>query len=197
MSTHGRTGITRWTMGSVTDKVLHADTTPLLVIRAQEQADGAAPVALPAVLDEVILPLDGSTLAEGIMPYLLPLVIGLDLKVTLLRITAPPEDYYRYMDYPVGDYDNLVRDVDALALDYLKEVNRKFKAQGVTKVEERLFHGHAANAIIELAEKTPNNLVALATHGRSGMGRWLLGSVADRVVQHSGDPVLIIRASED
>ncbi|MFQ6026713.1 MAG: universal stress protein [Dehalococcoidia bacterium] len=191
MSTHGRTGITRWTMGSVTDKVLHAATVPLLVIRSPEHPADRAEADLKAV----IVPLDGSSLAEGILPYLTPLASALNLKVTLLQVTAAAEEYYRFMDYPVGDYADVARDVDALAVNYLKKTSDRLKAEGVAAVAERLVHGHAAAAIIDLAEKTPDNLVAMGTHGRSGVGRWLLGSVTDQVVRHSGDPVLIIRTS--
>ena len=189
LCTHGRTGITRWTMGSVADKVLHAVSVPLLLIRAGEQPVSNA----AAMLNRVIVPLDGSELAEGILPYVTPLALGLGLQVTLLRVTASPEEYLRFMDYPVGDYAALARDVDALAVDYLKEIKARLTREGVPNVEERLAHGHAANAIIDLAQNTPNNLVAMGTHGRSGFGRWLLGSVTDQVVRHSNDPVLVVR----
>jgi nucleotide-binding universal stress UspA family protein len=55
--------------------------------------------------------------------------------------------------------------------------------------------GFGAGEIIKLARETPDNFVAMCTHGRSGIRRWVLGSVTERVVRHSGDPVLIIRAS--
>ena len=55
--------------------------------------------------------------------------------------------------------------------------------------------GYGAEEIITLARKTPDNFVAMCTHGRSGVKRWVLGSLTDRVVRHSGDPVLIIRAT--
>jgi nucleotide-binding universal stress UspA family protein len=55
--------------------------------------------------------------------------------------------------------------------------------------------GDPALEIIDIARKTRNNLIAMSTHGRSGVGRWLLGSVAEKVVQYSGDPVLLVRPS--
>jgi nucleotide-binding universal stress UspA family protein len=55
--------------------------------------------------------------------------------------------------------------------------------------------GDAASEIIDLAAKTANSLIVMSTHGRSGIGRWLLGSVADKAIQHSRAPVLLIRAS--
>jgi nucleotide-binding universal stress UspA family protein len=55
-------------------------------------------------------------------------------------------------------------------------------------------YGYGAAEIIALAHETPDNFVAMCTHGRSGVNRWVLGSVTERVVRHSGDPVLIVRA---
>jgi nucleotide-binding universal stress UspA family protein len=59
-----------------------------------------------------------------------------------------------------------------------------------------LLRGHPAATIVDLVRETPGSLVAMTTHGRSGIGRWILGSVADRVIRHSGVPVLVVRASE-
>ena len=63
-------------------------------------------------------------------------------------------------------------------------------------MEEYLLHGNPAEEIASLARATPNNLVAMTSHGRTGIKRWILGSVADRVVRDSGDPVLLIRAAD-
>ena len=70
------------------------------------------------------------------------------------------------------------------------------RAAGIGRVLATTLEGEPAGEIIDLARKTPANLIAISTHGRSGIGRWLLGSVAERVLQHSGDPVLLIRAGE-
>ncbi|MFQ6026653.1 MAG: universal stress protein [Dehalococcoidia bacterium] len=192
ISTHGRSGIRRWTLGSVTDKVLQATINPLLIIRAGDQEATTTEVKLKTV----IVPLDGSPVGEGILPHLTPLVAALGLKVTLLQVTPPAEEYYRYMDYPVADYGDLSKEVDTQALAYFCRVSRKLRQQGVSSIEERLIHGHPAAAIVDYASKTPDSLVAMGTHGRSGVGRWILGSVTDRVVQQSGDPVLVIRSEK-
>jgi nucleotide-binding universal stress UspA family protein len=60
-------------------------------------------------------------------------------------------------------------------------------------VEQRIIRGPADEVIVDVAPETPDNLVAMTTHGRSGPARWTLGSVTDRVVRHSGDPVLVIK----
>lgn len=64
----------------------------------------------------------------------------------------------------------------------------------VKSVEDRVVSGNSAISILDLVQETPDCLVALTTHGRSGVERWILGSVTDRLVRHSGQPVLVIRA---
>ena len=70
------------------------------------------------------------------------------------------------------------------------------RAAGLAGVSSSLIEGHAGGAaaeIIDLAQETPNELVAMSTHGQSGLGRWLIGSVTERVVRHSNRPVLVVR----
>jgi nucleotide-binding universal stress UspA family protein len=70
------------------------------------------------------------------------------------------------------------------------------RAEGFDRVIATAIQGDAAaGEIIDLALSTPHDLIAMSTHGRSGIGRWVLGSVAERVIQHSQDPVLLIRAT--
>jgi nucleotide-binding universal stress UspA family protein len=77
--------------------------------------------------------------------------------------------------------------------DYLKAKTAELSASGLQRVGFVVAEGPGPEEIIELARKTPTNMVAMCTHGRSGMGRWVLGSVTDRVVSNCGDPVLVIR----
>lgn len=192
MSTHGRSGVARWAFGSVADKVIQTSTVPLLIVRAQEEPIPESRI----ILDKVIVPLDGSDLAEQILPHVANVAKSLDLSVILLRVTPTAGDYYRFMEYPVPELDDLPEQMDAEALNYLQEQSKRLRQQGVSRVEERLSHGPPAIEVAEFAKETPNNLVAMTTHGRSGVGRWILGSVADRVIRHSGDPVLVVRATE-
>ena len=85
--------------------------------------------------------------------------------------------------------------VDEEATTYLEQVAAKLQAEGVEQVRCELLHGDAGETLTEFAQTIPNNLVVMSTHGRSGIGRWVLGSVTDRVVRQSGDPVLVIRAN--
>jgi nucleotide-binding universal stress UspA family protein len=77
--------------------------------------------------------------------------------------------------------------------EYLQSKAEQLRAEGIEKVSFVAVEGRGAEEIIDLARKTPRSLVAMSSHGRSGIGRWVLGSVTDRVVSYSGGPVLVIR----
>jgi nucleotide-binding universal stress UspA family protein len=190
MSTHGRSGIARWAFGSVTDKVLQTTTNPLLLVRSSDKPVSDSEIALKSI----IVPLDGSELAEQVLPYVTYLAKALDLNVILLRVTPSAGEYYRLMDFPPPPDDDLPEQMDAEALAYLEDQGKKIRDKGISRVETHLSHGPPAIAVADFAKETTNSLVAMTTHGRSGIGRWLLGSVADRVVRNCGDPVLLIRA---
>jgi nucleotide-binding universal stress UspA family protein len=108
ISTHGRSGITRWVMGSTTDKVLHATSHPLLIVRVRDR-----PVVGPGVkLNSVLVPLDGSTIAEQALPYAVALATALGLNVILLRVILSAEDYplpaSDFAGYPLSRIEGLV-----------------------------------------------------------------------------------------
>jgi nucleotide-binding universal stress UspA family protein len=189
MATHGRSGIQRWLLGSVADKVLHGTANHLFLVRATEQGktDGEA------VLKTVVVPLDGSALAEQVLPYIGDLVKKIALKVVFLRAYALPasvtgDEYGTYME-------ELMNQIESEAREYLEEKVKDAKQMGLNDVDSVVKFGYGADEIISLARETPDNFVAMCTHGRSGVKRFALGSITERVVRHCGDPVLIIRAS--
>ncbi len=104
MSTHGTSGINRWVMGSVTDKVLHAVNAPLLIVRSKAGSPKAK-----IELSTIIVPLDGSALSEQVLPHAVSLSKALGSAVTLLR--APHLPHYIPLDYPAS-YDDLMGFVD-------------------------------------------------------------------------------------
>ena len=87
-------------------------------------------------------------------------------------------------------------DGEEVSNNYLHAIRDRLSDEGVASVEKRVLHGHPAVTIVDLAHETTKSLVTMTTHVRSRIGRWVLGSVTDRVVRHSGDPVLVIRSSE-
>jgi nucleotide-binding universal stress UspA family protein len=197
MSTHGRSGMTRWSMGSVTDNVLHHTKNSMLIVRGHGKGDPEPDIEL----ETIIVPVDGSRLGEQVLPHVAALANALDLKVTLLRATATIEKLgamtgYERLEGTAGlhfqSFDDMAKEISEQAVNYLEGLADSLREQGVARVERRIIRGPADEVIVDVALETPDNLVAMTTYGRSGPARWTLGSVTDRLVRHSGDPVLVI-----
>jgi nucleotide-binding universal stress UspA family protein len=191
MATHGRSGINRWMMGSVAEKVLRGTSTPLFLVRATE----AGAIDGTAAIKSIVVPLDGSALAESVLPTVMEVAKTLDLEVILCRAyELAASAYYGSEDY-LPNYDEMLREVKEEAESYLEKKVESLKVSGLTKVFWAALNGSGAEEIIGYARKHPDALVAMCTHGRSGISRWVLGSVAERVVRHSDDPVLVVHAA--
>ena len=191
MATRGRSGIHRWLMGSVAEKVLRGATNPLLLVRGDEEgkSDGAA------TLKSIVVPLDGSKLAETVLPRAVELAKKLSLEIVLTRAYQIPLSSYGVADAAyIPNPNALMNVVKEEAGAYLETKVNELRQTGVEKVSSILLVGSGADEIIDLARTTPDNLIAMCTHGRSGVKRWALGSVTEKVVRHSGDPVLVVRA---
>jgi nucleotide-binding universal stress UspA family protein len=190
MATHGRSGLNRFLLGSVAEKVLRGMVNPLLLIRATEEAKSEG----EAMLKSVIVPLDGSELAEGVLPMAAGMAKKLDLEIELFRTYHVPYNVYGGDEgFYAANYEELLAGVRDEATQYLDKKAADLKKLGVAKVTCVAKEGLAADEIILLGQKTPDNLIAMSSHGRSGVKRWVLGSVAEAVVRHCGDPVLITR----
>ena len=191
MATRGRSGIHRWLMGSVAEKVLRGATTPLLLVRGDEEGknDGKA------ILKSIVVPLDGSKMAETVLPRAVDLAKKLGLEIVLTRAYQIPLSAYGGADAAfIPNNEGLLTLVRQEAGAYLETKVNELHQNGIEKVSSILLVGSGADEIIDLARGTPNNLIAMCTHGRSGVKRWALGSVTEKVVRHSGDPVLVVRA---
>jgi nucleotide-binding universal stress UspA family protein len=192
MATRGRSGIHRWLMGSVAEKVLRGATNPLLLVRGDAERNTSGKAALKSV----VVPLDGSNLAETVLPHAIELAKKLGLEIVLTRAYQPPlTSYTAAADAPyIPNADAVRTAVREEAEAYLEAKVSELKLNGIEKVSSILMLGSGADEIIDLGRKTPDNLIAMCTHGRSGVNRWILGSVTEKVVRHSGDPVLVVRA---
>jgi nucleotide-binding universal stress UspA family protein len=153
-----------------------------------------------ARFNTVVVPLDGSQLAEKVLPIVRSLATRLKLGVVLARVLTrvyfgPPE-LLPLFGANIPDQKELWGQARAEATKYLIDKAEQLRAQGLAHVSSVVIDGGAEGAaadIIDLAKKTADNLVVMSTHGRSGVGRWLIGSVVERVVRHSSGPVLVIR----
>lgn len=143
----------------------------------------------------VLVPLDGSPLAEGILPYVRTLARGLGVKVHLLQV-LDPEKVRDLADPETGMWvDQVDESARADALEYLKDVGRTVGVD-YAGVEYMVEEGNVPEAILRAAGDDPGTLVAMATHGRSGLGRVLMGSVAAKVLDRSGSPMLLSKSRE-
>lgn len=191
MATHGRSGLKRWLLGSVAEKVLRGASAPLLLIRASETAQTEGETRLGAV----IVPLDGSSLAEQVLASVTDLAKPLDLEVILFRAYRIPFGVYEAGASFAIDLERLSAEVEAEVQQYLEVKRDALAKAGLEKVSYASKEGLSADEIIKYGHRNPEKLIAMCSHGRSGVKRWVLGSVTETVVRHCGAPVLIVRAA--
>jgi len=190
MTTHGRSGLNRWLLGSVAEKILRGTTNPLLLVRAFH--DGK--VEGEATLRSIVAPLDGSVLAESALPTVTMIAKKLGLEIFLFRAYGNPYSPFTSGSGPYAvNLDQLMASVRDEARDYLEEKMAELGKQGVEEISYLLQEGIAADEIVAVGSHTPDSLIAMCSHGRSGVKRWVLGSVTETVVRHSDSPVLVLR----
>jgi nucleotide-binding universal stress UspA family protein len=189
MATHGRSGIDRWLLGSVAEKVLRGTTNPLLLVRAAEHGKSEGEITIK----RVIVPLDGSPLAEKVLPHVTALAKEMAFETVLMRAYNLEQVISTFENY-IPDWDALEAEARAEAMSYLDGKMRELKSQGLSEISSRVSDKEAAREIIDVAREEPNSLIAMCSHGRSGVKRWVLGSVTEKVVRHSNSPVLVIPA---
>jgi nucleotide-binding universal stress UspA family protein len=183
MATHGRGGVQRWALGSIADQVLHTTTLPLLLVRAPQPA--------PA-LRRILVPLDGSALAQRALPLALELAMRAQAELLLLQVVAASIDEFMRAA-PVADdvrstlYDQALQAFGALEGEL---------AQQQVQLTTAIALGPTAQVIAEEASRRNVDLIVMATHSYSGLQRWRLGSVADSLLQASTTPLLLVRARE-
>jgi nucleotide-binding universal stress UspA family protein len=191
MATHGRSGFDRWLLGSVAEKVLRGTSNDLFLVRANEKSSVKDKISLKSV----IVPLDGSELAERVLPSVVEMAKVLDLEVKLFRAYELAASAYYGREDHLPDYQQLKAKGRADAQSYLEDQVEALKRNGLSKVTSILTDGTGADEIITCAREHPESLVAMCTHGRSGVTRWVLGSVTEKVVRHAGNPMLIAHGS--
>ncbi len=187
MATHGRSGLDLWLLGSVTAKVVHVADTPILVVRASEEA-GSAHETAP---ESIIVPLDGSTPAESVLAYVVELATAFRSKVTLLRAYSLKQIIFSFAEFH-PDLDELKGQLRWEAESYLREKAAELKSRGLRDVFCCASEGDAAETIIDLGKGAPNALIAMTGHSASTIKHWVLGSVTEKVLRHANNPVLTI-----
>lgn len=181
MTTRGEGALKRALFGSVTDRVVHNSQVPVLVILPEED------VALgkPAAIHRIVLPMDGSLLAETALPLAKDLVQQLSIPIVLVR--AVPLSYVVDLmgAIPQETFDGMIR----YAYDYHSAIRDHLVPTGI-EVSIIVKLGLPFDVIDLVAD--PEDLIVLTSHGRTGFTRWLLGSVAEKVIHAGASPVLLV-----
>ncbi len=140
---------------------------------------------------KILVPLDGSKTAEGVLPHAKALAYSEGAELILVTVAANPAVDYAFSDPALAL--RAQEDQEARSKEYMAEVEKQLKSEGF-RVSTLLRIGAVADVILAAAEEMQVDAIAMSTHGRTGPARWLLGSVAERVVRNSKVPVLLIRA---
>jgi nucleotide-binding universal stress UspA family protein len=197
MATHGRSGISRWSHGSVADKVLHNSTIPVWMINSNT----VKRVFLrKGHKISMLVTLDGSKLAESVLKHVSALSshLGKDnVDVHLFRameLFAPPFIYPPEMPINLDEYlqyeKNRAYDI---CVKYLQKMQGKMEKEGI-KVTYATVEGNPADVIIDYAKKEEIDFIVMSTHGRTGIGRWAFGSIAEKVMQGTPCPVFLVHS---
>ncbi len=190
MATHGRSGLGRWVYGSVAEGVLHRTPVPVLLVRAWRGAAGAGSLQAAGPM---LVPLDGSSFAEAVLPAAMELASQLGSSLTLLQV-AGGEQVGLGAELWATPHPGVRADRLADAQAYLRAVGERLTREHAgLKVDMRTEWGEPAEAICSAAQTIDAGLVAMATHGRTGLGRTLLGSVAGGVLREGRTPLLLVR----
>jgi nucleotide-binding universal stress UspA family protein len=188
MTTHGYSGFTRWMLGSVTERVLRSTPCPVLVIRFDQP------------LKHILITLDGSRLAEHILYPALEMARRLSAQVTVLRVDH--EEKLTALDIGLLEIadSELCKEIsqhpEKRLSYYLDCVSKNYPTQDLD-FKTTVVKGHPAQSILEYAEAHGVDLIAMATHGYTGLRRWVYGSVTGKILHEANCAMLVDRPPED
>ncbi|MDD5189597.1 MAG: universal stress protein [Dehalococcoidales bacterium] len=198
MASHGRSGGTRWSMGSVADKILRASKVPVWLVHAGDEK------ALPYdkwPTRTLLVPLSGTDVSATVLPHALTLAkqSGAVAQVVLLQIIEPPVTPSYYSPEITGVPFNWGQFVEQEitrgkknATEYLAGIEKQFKEAGIPATSI-VGTGTPAEEIINFATKNPYTIIVMATHGRSGFRRLVYGSVAESVLFGTVNPIVLVK----
>jgi nucleotide-binding universal stress UspA family protein len=143
---------------------------------------------------KILVPLDGSEISEAILPEIEKLTSAFGSTICLLYV-VPLAIIPGSME-PIPNYQTMSEALTREGEEYLCKMETRLKGKGFA-VERYVQQGNEAQQILERCEQADIDLIAMSTHGRSGVRRWLLGSVAEKVIRHSTKPILLIRSANN
>jgi nucleotide-binding universal stress UspA family protein len=185
MGTHGRTGIERLFMGSVAEGVLRSSSVPVLTTHG----DGKVPIAAATAAIKILVPIDGSECASRALDTAIALAEPLHAELVICDVV----DIARAAAMTAGE-----AELVGAYLDVLESEAKRVTDEGVhrastrVRASSRVPQGIPVEVIEQLAKETGASLIVIGTHGRTGMGRFIIGSVAEGVVRGSEVPVVVV-----
>ena len=192
MASHGRGQLMRAALGSVADEMARKGSAPVLLVRPEEETP-EVPLEPLSPFRRILVPLDGSELAESALQR--SLLGGEEpIEITLLRVISfPMPEVIPGIDWARAPDGEIVRAEREAARAYLASVAERLSPWGCVVKTMVIEDVSTRSAIVDFAESSRADLIAMATHGRGGAKRLLLGSIAGGVIRHSPVPVLLFR----
>jgi nucleotide-binding universal stress UspA family protein len=186
MTTHGRSGLPRLVLGSVADEVVRTAIRPVLLVHASER-----PVT-DVNIRRILVPVDGSALSESILPVVEDLAKTHGAELVLQQVITPP--VFLYPGQVVPSALPALDDIESAVKDSIEVLAEALRKKGFT-IKSEVFVGYPADSILAAAAQHKVDMIAMSSHGRTGVGRLVLGSVTDSVVRSAYLPCLVIRPS--
>ncbi|MDS0221375.1 universal stress protein [Haloarcula sp. S1AR25-5A] len=183
MGTHGRTGVRRYLLGSVTEKVVRLSDVPVLSVKADAESGAVA-------FEDILLPTDGSSGAEAAIEPTAALASETDATVHVLSAVDT-----RSLGIDVGST-VIIDELESVAEDAVATASERLHEEGVGAVKTAVAHGIPYQVILKAIDDNDVDLVVIGTHGRTGIDRYLLGSVTEKLVRTAPVPVLTVRSPD-
>lgn len=191
MTTHGRTGFMRSTLGSVADRVVRTAHQPILLVRSQEDLPLSKPI------QHILVPVDGSDVSKEVLSQAKRFANRPDTRITILQVLEPMQGWEKRLAFgPKRPFEEIAQIRKEKALAYLAEAGEELTDLQIS-VTTKLYEGNVAASILKIAEEDKIDLIVMGTHGYGGAARWLYGSVTSRVLHNADCPLLVVRQPQD
>lgn len=194
MSTHGRSGLARWALGSVAERVVRASKVPVLLARSFTSiAEGAVTqeVGKESTFKRILVPTDGSERSLAVLPFVKEFAESYGSEILMLSVAVPA----MLSPLDVVDFGELEQVAPPHTSD-CRAVASKFAEQGI-QVRILSTTGDPASEIIDRCVSESSDLIVMTTHGRSGVSRWMLGSVSEKVLRGASTLLLLVRSQKE
>lgn len=195
LSSHGRNGLTRWGISSITQKIIMSAQTSLLIVRAHQDGIHSDELSEKLLYKRILVPLDGSQRAENVLPIVTQLAQFHRSQIHLVQIIQTPE-MARQMPPTREDVDlsnRIVSRNQEEAERYLEQLKSRSFLEGLTIQIHLITSDNTAVALHQLVEQENIDMVALSAHGYSGIHQWPYGSMVNNFVQYGKVPLLIVQ----